>query len=121
MKTDERLHVEGSVQPDFEPVYTAFLDNFAARGEIGASVCVYHHGKPVVDLAAGYTGRESREPYRLTTLQPVFSVSKGIVAIAANMLAERGALDLDAPVASYWPEFAQKGKQRIPVRWLLTH
>jgi len=115
------MHVEGYVLPAFEPVYAAFLSNFADYGEVGASVCVYHRGKPVVDLAAGYLGPDSRRPYRLTTLQPVFSVSKGIVAIAANMLADRGALDLDAPVTCYWPEFAQKGKKRIPVRWLLTH
>jgi CubicO group peptidase (beta-lactamase class C family) len=115
------MHVEGYVLPGFEPVYAAFLDNFATYGEVGASVAVYHRGAPVVDLAAGYIDHESREPYRLTTLQPVFSVSKGIVAIAANMLADRGILDLDEPVARYWPRFAQLGKQRIPVRWLLTH
>jgi CubicO group peptidase (beta-lactamase class C family) len=115
------MQVEGYVLPGFEPVYAAFVDNFATYGEVGASVCVYHRGAPVVSLAAGYTGHESREPYRLTTLQPVFSVSKGIVAIAANMLADGGILDLDEPVACYWPEFAQHGKQRIPVRWLLTH
>jgi CubicO group peptidase (beta-lactamase class C family) len=121
MKIEECIPVEGSVRPGYEPVYAAFLHNFASYGEVGASVCVYHRGKPVVDLAAGYLGPDSRPAYRLSSLQPVFSVSKGIVAIAANMLAERGALDLDAPVASYWPEFAQKGKQRIPVRWLLSH
>jgi CubicO group peptidase (beta-lactamase class C family) len=115
------MNVEGYVLPGFEPVYAAFLDNFTTYGEVGASVCVYHRGAPVVDLAAGYTDHESREPYRLTTLQPVFSVSKGIVAIAANMLADRGILDLDEPAACYWPEFAQRDKQRIPVRWLLTH
>ena len=115
------MYVEGHVLPGFEPVYAAFVDNFAAYGDVGASVCVYHRGVPIVDLAGGHTGPDCREPYRLSSLQPVFSVSKGVVAIAANMLADRGALDLDAPVAWYWPEFAQRGKQHIPVRWLLTH
>jgi CubicO group peptidase (beta-lactamase class C family) len=102
-------------------VYTAFVENFARSGEVGAAVCVYHHGHPVVELAAGFTDRETLREYRLDTLQPVFSISKGIVALAANVLADRAMLHLDAPVACYWPEFAQAGKEAIPVRWLLTH
>jgi CubicO group peptidase (beta-lactamase class C family) len=115
------MHLEGYVLPGFEPLRAAFLDNFARHGEVGAAVCVYHRGKPVVDLAGGYTTPIAKEPYRLSTLQPVFSISKGIVAIAANMLADSGMLDLDKPVVCYWPEFAEGGKDHIPVRWLLTH
>ena len=69
----------------------------------------------------GLRDRVSREPYSRETLQSVFSATKGITALAANMLADRGQLDLDAPVAAYWPEFAQADKSEIPVRWLLTH
>ena len=72
--------------PGFEPVYAAFVDNFTRHGEVGAAVCVYHRGEPVVDLAGGYTRPDGKETYRLSTLQPGFSISKGIVAIAANML-----------------------------------
>ena len=97
----------------------AFADTFARHGDAGAAVCVYQGGQPVVDLAAGVTA--AGRPYARETIQPFMSVSKGIVAIAANMLADQGMLDLDAPVARRWPEFAQAGKQPIPVRWLLTH
>jgi CubicO group peptidase (beta-lactamase class C family) len=115
------MNVEGFVAPGFEPVYSAVVRNFDNYGEVGAAVCVYHRGRAVVELAGGCLDPHGKQPYRLSTLQPVFSVSKGIVAIAANMLADRGMLDLDAPVACYWPEFAQHGKAHIPVRWLLTH
>jgi CubicO group peptidase (beta-lactamase class C family) len=114
------MNVDGYVAPGFEPVRDAFLENFARRGDVGAAVCVYHYGKPVVDLAGGLI-EPTGAPYRRDTLQPVFSISKGVVAIAANMLADRWLLDLDAPVGHYWPEFARHGKERIPVRWLLTH
>jgi CubicO group peptidase (beta-lactamase class C family) len=88
---------------------------------VGAGVCVYHDGHPVVELAAGTTDPSTGRPYTLETLQPIMSVSKGIVAIAMNMLADRHLIDLDAPVTRYWPKFAQAGKQDIPIRWLLTH
>jgi CubicO group peptidase (beta-lactamase class C family) len=111
----------GHVEPEFEAVRDSFLANFAQGHEVGAAVAVYHRGKLVVDLAGGLRDPASGEPYTHETLQPVFSVTKGITALAANMLADRGQLDLDAPVAAYWPEFAQAGKSEIPVRWLLTH
>jgi len=113
--------VTGSVAPGFEPVRDAFLANFERGHELGAAVAVYQRGRLVVDLAAGLRDPVSRERYDCDTLQPVFSVTKGITALAANMLADRGQLELDAPAASYWPEFAQAGKSDIPVRWLLTH
>ena len=113
--------VEGHVEPGFELVREAFVRNFAERGEVGAAVCVYQCGRPVVDLAGGVISPGNGWPYRSDTLQPVFSTTKGLVAVVANMLADRGLLDLDAPVADYWPEFGQKGKRGIPVRWLLTH
>jgi CubicO group peptidase (beta-lactamase class C family) len=121
MKREDGIHVEGYVAPGFEQVYAALRNNLATRGDVGASVCVYQHGVPVVDLAGGTVDLEGRQPYGLHTLQPVFSTSKGIVAMAANMLVDRGVLDLGAPVAAYWPEFARNGKGQILVRWLLTH
>ena len=86
-----------------------------------AAVCVYQNGQAVVDLAAGTANVLTGAPYSLDTLQLVFSTTKGITALVAHMLVERGLLNLDLPVASYWPEFAQKGKEAIPVRQLLTH
>jgi CubicO group peptidase (beta-lactamase class C family) len=115
------ITVSGCVEPEFTAVRDSFLGNFDQGLEIGAAVAVYHCGKLVVDLAGGLRDRVSGKPYSRETLQPVFSVTKGIAALAANMLADRGQLDLDARVASYWPEFAQAEKSEIPVRWLLTH
>jgi CubicO group peptidase (beta-lactamase class C family) len=113
------LNIDGFTRPGWEAVRDAFAGTFARHGEAGAAICVYHGGQPVVDLAAGLTA--DGRPYTRTTIQPFMSVSKGIVAITANMLADQGMLDLDAPVARYWPEFARAGKETILVRWLLTH
>jgi CubicO group peptidase (beta-lactamase class C family) len=115
------IPVRGRVEPEFEAVRESFLSNFERGLEIGAAVAVYHRGSLVVDLAGGLRDPVSGRRYSHGTLQPVFSVTKGITALAANMLADRGQLDLDTSVASYWPEFAQAGKSHIPVRWLLTH
>ncbi|MFJ7129636.1 serine hydrolase domain-containing protein [Streptomyces sp. NPDC098101] len=113
--------IDGEVAPGFEPVREAFAANFARHGDIGAAVCVYRHGRPVVDLWGGIADPETGRPWTRDTLQLVYSATKGATATAAHMLVERGLLDLDAPVASYWPEFAANGKADIPVRWLLSH
>ncbi|MEU2387553.1 serine hydrolase domain-containing protein [Streptomyces sp. NPDC012461] len=113
--------IDGEVAPGFEPVREAFTANFARHGDIGAAVCVYRYGRPVVDLWGGVADPETGRPWTRDTLQLVYSATKGATATAAHMLAERGALDLDAPVAKYWPEFASNGKADIPVRWLLSH
>ncbi|WP_416985928.1 serine hydrolase domain-containing protein [Streptomyces sp. T028] len=119
MTTTERI--EGEVAPGFEPVREAFAANFEHHGDIGAAVCVYHRGRPVVDLWAGTAAPDTGRPWTRDTLQLVYSATKGATATAAHLLAQRGALDLDAPVAEYWPEFAANGKERIPVRQLLSH
>ncbi|WP_351236497.1 serine hydrolase domain-containing protein [Streptomyces sp. NPDC002133] len=113
--------IHGEVAPGFEPVREAFIANFTQPGDIGAAVCVYWHGRPVVDLWGGIADIETGRPWTRDTLQLVYSTTKGATATAAHMLAERGMLDLDAPVAKYWPEFAANGKADIPVRWLLSH
>ena len=115
------MKLEGHCDAEFDEVREAFSFHFDQGLEVGAALAVYHRGKLVVDLAAGWRDRSSEEPYTRDTLQPVFSVTKGVTAIAANMLADRGALDLNAPVCRYWPEFGTAGKREIPVRWLLTH
>lgn len=113
--------ISGTVAPGFEPVRDTFEVNFERWGEVGASCCVYLDGRPVVDLTGGRIAPESDSPYRPDTLQMVASATKGALAIAALRVAERGLLDLDAPVATYWPEFAAAGKRNVPVRWLLSH
>jgi len=102
-------------------VREAFADNFATRGDVGAAVCVYVEGTPVVDLWGGYANAARTQPWDQDTIVSVASTTKGMVALCAHMLVERGLLDLDAPVARYWPEFAQADKAHIPVRWLLSH
>lgn len=111
--------IRGTVAAGFEGVRAAFEANFAEHGEVGAGVTVYVHGEPVVELTGGQ--RTDGTPYDDRTLQLVFSSTKGATAACAHLLAQRGALDLHAPVADYWPEFAVKGKEHIPVAWLLCH
>ncbi len=105
--------VHGWCAPGWDGVRDAFARNFTEHGDVGAATAVHHDGRLVVDLWGG--------TYRDDTLQLVFSTTKGWTAVLANLLVERGELDLDAPVASYWPEFGAEGKASIPVRWLLTH
>ena len=112
--------VGGHVEPGFEGVRDAFANNFAEHGEVGATYAFYVDGTQVVDLWGGE--RPDRGvPYDGDTLQIVFSSTKGAAAACAHLLAQRGQLDLDAPVVTYWPEFGQAGKDHIPVRWLLSH
>ena len=115
------ISVQGTVEPGYERVAEVFADNFASHGDVGAAVCVYSEGRPVVDIWAGTADPQTGRPWERDTLQLFYSAGKGIVATVAHMLAERGQLDLDAPVAKYWPEFAAAGKADVPVRWLLTH
>jgi CubicO group peptidase (beta-lactamase class C family) len=113
--------IDGTVAAGFDGVREVFTANFARYGDVGAAVCVYLDGHPVVDLWGGIADRDSDRPWTADTLQLVYSVSKAVTATCAHLLVERGELDLDAPVCEYWPEFAAEGKQRIPVRWLLSH
>ena len=113
--------VHGHCDERFAPVREAFAANFAEHGDVGAAVAVTVNGAMTVDLWAGWADVERTRPWQRDTIVNVYSTTKGIVATAAHILADRGLLDLDAPVVAVWPEFAQAGKERIPVRWLLTH
>ncbi|WP_063018793.1 serine hydrolase domain-containing protein [Nocardia niwae] len=115
------MTIEGTVATGYDAVREAFAANFAEYGEIGAALCVYRDGHPVIDLWGGTADPGTGRPWQRDTLQLVYSATKGVVATIAHLLAQRGELDLDAPVARYWPEFAAAGKGGIPVRWLLTH
>ena len=112
------VHVEGLITTGFEPVADAFADNFRHRGDTAASCVVYASGTPVVDIWAGRSDQGVWTPDLRTVM---FSVSKGVTTICLLMAAERGLLDLDAPVERYWPEFAVNGKHTTTVRMLLAH
>ena len=115
------LAIGGRVAPGFEGVRDAFAANFAEHGEVGAGFSLVHDGRTVVDLWGGVADAATGADYTEDTLQLIFSSTKGATALCANLLAQRGELDVDAPVSSYWPEFAREGKGDIPVRWLLCH
>lgn len=116
-----RVVIHGDVAPGFERVADAFRENFTARGEIGASVCVFRGGDKVVDLWAGWADREARQPWGRDTVAILFSATKGLAAMTVLALAEAGLVDYDRPVADYWPGFAAAGKAHITVRTLLNH
>lgn len=113
--------IGGWTEPQFDAVREAFAANFAEHGEVGAAVAVYLNGEPVVDLWGGWYDADHEREWDRNTLVNVFSTTKGLAAFCAHRLAEQGLLDFDAPVAQYWPEFAQAGKGDIPVRWLMSH
>lgn len=113
--------INGEVAPGYEPVRDAFRANFDRHGDVGAAFSLYVRGEQVVDLWGGVADEDSGRPWQEETLQLVFSTTKGAAAICAHLLAQRGELDLDAPVVEYWPEFGAEGKDRVPVRWLLSH
>ena len=115
------VEVQGECDEQFAGVREAFAGNFQRHGDVGAAFALYHRGRKVVDLWGGVADSESDRPWAEDTLQLVFSTTKGATAICAHLLAQRGELDLDAPVTTYWPEFAAAGKGDIPVRWLLSH
>ena len=113
--------IQGDCDPRFTLVHEEFERNFAERGDVGASVCVTHRGDTVVDLWGGTAVPATGAAWQRDTPAVVWSCTKGAAALCAHMLVSRGKLDLDAPVASYWPEFAQNGKEQMPVRMLLNH
>jgi len=112
---------EGTCKPGFERVAEAFQKNFDTKGEVGASVCLAVGGETVVDLWGGTADQKTGAPWKKDTVSIVFSCTKGATAICAHVLASRGKLDLDAPVAELWPEFARNGKERATTRMMLDH
>ncbi|MFC7896421.1 serine hydrolase domain-containing protein [Streptomyces sp. NPDC057381] len=115
------MDVRGTVAEGFEPVRDAFARNFGALGDRGAAVAVYRDGRKVVDLWGGTRDVDGTDPWRRGTAQVVRSATKGVAAAVPLLLHQRGQLDLDAPVAEYWPEFKAHGKERVLVRHVLNH
>ncbi|MEL7112012.1 MAG: serine hydrolase domain-containing protein [Pseudomonadota bacterium] len=113
--------IQGICAPKFEAVKTAFEMNFAALNEIGASVAVSLEGELVVDLWGGHLDEAKTRPWQEDTLVNVWSSTKPMAAMCLLVLADRGDVDLHAPVSKYWPEFAQNGKDAVEVRHFLSH
>ncbi|MFD7002182.1 serine hydrolase domain-containing protein [Streptomyces mirabilis] len=119
--TQPAPRVHGHCDARFAAVRTAFEENFRDRDELGAAVTVTLDGETVVDLWGGWTDAARTRPWERETLVNVWSTSKGPTSLCAHILADRGLLDFDAPVAAYWPEFAAAGKESVLVRHLLSH
>ncbi len=115
------ITVHGRCEPGFEAIADEFRRNFAERGELGASVAVHIDGRPVVDLWGGVADEATGAPWEEDTIAVVFSSTKGLAATCLHMLADRGQLDLEAPVARYWPEFGANGKENITVAMVMSH
>lgn len=114
------IDVHGFVKPGFEPVRDAFAANFEKGLELGASVAVTRDGEFVVDLWAGAADPSGR-PWERDTIVNVYSTTKTMAAISVLVCADRGLVDLSAPVARYWPEFARNGKEAITVSHVMSH
>lgn len=115
------LPLSGQYDEQFEGVLDAFVENYREEDELGSAVSIVVEGRTVVDLWAGWRDLERTLPWERDTIVCMMSVAKGISAVAFNMLLDRGLVDLDAPVARYWPEFAANGKAELPIRYLLDH
>ena len=113
--------IRGEIEPGFEPLVEAFAENFSMHGEVGAACAVYHRGRPVADIWGGLADAGSGRPWKRNTIVLVFSAAKGPTATCVNRLAEAGQLDVDLPVANYWPEFGCRGKEQITTRQVLSH
>jgi CubicO group peptidase (beta-lactamase class C family) len=113
--------IHGHCEARFAAVKEGFAGNFEAGLEVGASFAATLDGRFVVDIWAGYADAAQTRPWERDTIVNVYSTTKAMAALCTLMLVDRGELDLDAPVATYWPEFAEGGKEELPVRYLLSH
>src|SRR2546423_6942097 len=112
--------IRGTVEAGFESVADSFARGFE-KGELGAAVSAYVDGNKVVDLWGGWADAARTREWQHDTITPTYSAAKGMTATCAHVLVDRGVLDVDEPVAAYWPEFAQAGKDKITVRMVLSH
>jgi CubicO group peptidase (beta-lactamase class C family) len=115
------MRIEGSCDSAFVAVRDAFGDNIAKRVERGAAVALWRGGRLVVDLWGGWRNCAGTELWRSDTMVCMMSVVKAVTALLIHVLGDHGSLDLDTPVAAYWPEFAQAGKEAVLVRHVLDH
>jgi CubicO group peptidase (beta-lactamase class C family) len=121
MSDTQSVPIFGDVSAGFDTVRDAFTENFTRRGELGGACCAYYRGKKVVDLWGGIRNKVTAEPWEHGTMVIVYSGTKGLAAMTLAIAHSRGWLDYEERVCTYWPEFAQQGKERITVRQLLSH
>lgn len=117
----KKIEIHGFCEDQFEGVKKVFAENFKPDLDVGASLALSINGKFLIDIWAGYADEAQTKPWEEDTIVNVYSTTKVMTALCVLMLVDRGLLDLDAPVAQYWPEFAQAGKEELPVRFLLSH
>ena len=115
------IKINGFCDEQFERVKNAFIRNFKSGLEVGASFAATINGKFVIDMWAGHADAAKTSSWEQDTIVNVYSTTKVMTVLCTLMLVDRGLLDLDAPVAKYWPEFAQAGKEKLPVRYLFSH
>jgi len=115
------VQIHGQCDERFAQVRETFLGHFADGSDVGASFALTVNGEFVVDIWAGYADEAGTKPWQEDTIVNVYSTTKTMTALCALVLADRGVIDLNAPVARYWPEFAQNGKAAVLVRHLLSH
>lgn len=111
----------GAFEPEFQPAVEAFIENYKVEEEIGSASSLVVDGVKAFDVWAGYRDEAKTKPWERDTIVCMMSVAKGISGIAFNILIDRGLVDPEAPVAKYWPEFAQSGKEKLLVRHVLDH
>lgn len=122
MKSDgQKTRISGTVAPGFDEVRDAFEHNFSIGAELGAACAAYYQGHLVVDLWGGIRDMETEDPWKEDTIALVSSTTKGLTSMTVALAHSRGLIELDEPVAVYWPEFAQGGKDSITVRQLMAH
>jgi len=121
MPASETFGIQGHVGRGFEGVRDAFAENFMRRRELGGACCAFHHGEKVVDLWGGIRNKQTDEPWEEDTMVLIYSATKGLAAMTLAIAHSHGWLDYEERVCTYWPEFAQNGKERITVRQLLAH
>ena len=115
------MEIHGTYQDQFSGVIDVFNANFQNKGEIGASFAATVNGEFVVDIWGGHRDSDKRLSWERDTIVNVYSSTKTMTFLVALMLYDRGLLDLDAPVAKYWPDFAQNGKENVLVKHVLSH
>lgn len=113
--------INGQIAPGYERLLETFSLNFTGHGDVGAACAVYHRGECVADLWGGIADPEAGAPWQEETSVLVFSAAKGPTATCINRLVEQGKLDVDVPIAEYWPAFGCNGKEDITTRLVLCH
>jgi CubicO group peptidase (beta-lactamase class C family) len=116
-----KVTIDGICDPKFQAAADIFERNFDTDADLGASFCATVEGEVVVDLWGGFADEARTRPWKKDTIVNVYSTTKTMTALTALMLADRGLIDFDAPVARYWPEFAAAGKAAVKVSHLMSH